>query len=166
VLTGDETVDAKLRVQHAYGTAPSMHLGKALLDLVAQPKKAGEACLVVCDRLSSGLPDRPSDEKLHTINLIQQLLLYAKLQVRHSLSHFVVCVVCVVCVAQCAESKWSAYSLFDRPMPPVASRSATRSCPTSNCSRYLLLFIILILLIFLFFMYIIFIVYVFIVIIS
>lgn len=86
VLTGDETVDAQLRAKHAYGSAPSMHLGKALLDLVGESKKAGEACLVVCDRLSSGLPDRPSDEKLHTINLIQQLLLYAKLQVPHVLS--------------------------------------------------------------------------------
>lgn len=86
VLTGDEAMDTQLRKKHSYGSAPSMHLGKALLDLVGEPKKAGEACLVVCDRLSSGLPDRPSDEKLHTINLIQQLILYAKLQVWLSFS--------------------------------------------------------------------------------
>jgi len=84
VLTGDEATDARLRAKHAYGSAPSMHLGKALLDLVVESKKAGNACLVVCDRLSRGLPERPSDEKLYTINLIQQLLLYAKFRVLYS----------------------------------------------------------------------------------
>ncbi len=36
--------------------------------------------LVVCDKLSASLVECGSDDKLHAINLIEQLLMYAKMQ--------------------------------------------------------------------------------------
>jgi len=80
VLTGDTQNDRKLRKMHKYVSAPSINLGKNLLNLVSSTRKAGETCLMLCDKLSSSLLPGQSNENAHTINLIQELLRYAKLQ--------------------------------------------------------------------------------------
>ncbi len=43
ILTGDEAADEVMRREHCYVAAPSMNLGKALLDLLTDPRLAGEA---------------------------------------------------------------------------------------------------------------------------
>ncbi|KAL6058640.1 Nuclear pore complex protein Nup85 [Balamuthia mandrillaris] len=80
VLTGDFSTDADLRTRHAYINAPSVNLGQSLLDLISEARKAAETCLELCDDLSSHLSRFGSNENLHSIGLIQQLLLYAKLK--------------------------------------------------------------------------------------
>eukprot|EP01087_Luapelamoeba_hula_P024804 TRINITY_DN9571_c0_g1_i1.p1 TRINITY_DN9571_c0_g1~~TRINITY_DN9571_c0_g1_i1.p1 ORF type:complete len:900 (+),score=149.53 TRINITY_DN9571_c0_g1_i1:278-2701(+) len=80
LLTGDADNDNAKRQAHRYVSAPSINLAKSLLDLLSDPRAAGDTCLAICDTLSTSLDPSGSDTNLHSINLIQQLLLYAKLQ--------------------------------------------------------------------------------------
>eukprot|EP01088_Endostelium_zonatum_P017284 TRINITY_DN5017_c0_g1_i1.p1 TRINITY_DN5017_c0_g1~~TRINITY_DN5017_c0_g1_i1.p1 ORF type:complete len:2070 (+),score=517.04 TRINITY_DN5017_c0_g1_i1:625-6210(+) len=80
MLTGDEITDTELRNSHYYPSAPNINLGKSLLDLLGNPRLAGKTALDLCDILSAHLRPFGSDENLHSVNLIQQLVLYAKLQ--------------------------------------------------------------------------------------
>jgi len=78
LLNGDPQHDRRIRQNHYYPTAPSINLSKALLDLCGDAFKAGEACLMTCDELSQRLSG--NEDHLIVINLIKQLLTYAKLQ--------------------------------------------------------------------------------------
>ncbi len=80
VLTGDEIQDMATRRGHAFKGAPSINLSTALLDLCSTPRFAARACLDICSHLSSLLSSTPSSGLLLLLNLVKQLLFYAKLQ--------------------------------------------------------------------------------------
>jgi hypothetical protein len=80
VLTGNEIEDMATRRGHFYRKAPSVNLSTAILDLCSSPRYAGRACLDICSHLSSLLSSTPSSGLLLLLNLIKQLLFYAKLQ--------------------------------------------------------------------------------------
>lgn len=81
MLTGsDATADAALRREHFFASAPSVNLATALLDLCAHRRAAARACLDVCHQLSAWLSAALVAQHLLVLNLIKQLLFYAKLQ--------------------------------------------------------------------------------------
>ena len=53
-LTGNPSIDQKLRSEHIYDEAPSVSLWCKFLDMIADhdPKLAGEVCLDICDKVS------------------------------------------------------------------------------------------------------------------
>jgi uncharacterized membrane protein YgcG len=79
-LTGNEVEDMAARRSHFYRKAPSINLSTALLDLCSCPRHAARACLDICSHLSSLLSSTPSSGLLLLLNLVKQLLFYAKLQ--------------------------------------------------------------------------------------
>jgi len=78
-LNGDPDHDTRLRDSFVYPGVPSIDLSKQLLTLCSTPHRAGQACLSLCDKLSTkiSLPDPDIDVDL-VINIIQQLLFHAK----------------------------------------------------------------------------------------
>ena len=79
-LTGNEVEDMATRRSHFYRKAPSINLSTAILDLCSCPRHAGRAALDICSHLSSLLSSTPSSGLLLLLNLVKQLLFYAKLQ--------------------------------------------------------------------------------------
>jgi zinc finger FYVE domain-containing protein 26 len=78
LLNGEPQHDKRVRQSHSYVGAPSINLCKVLFDLCGDGKKAGDACLTLCDDLSQRLAG--NEDHLFVINLIKQLLTYAKFQ--------------------------------------------------------------------------------------
>ncbi|EGG14850.1 hypothetical protein DFA_10723 [Cavenderia fasciculata] len=83
VLNGQDTVqDEKTRHEHFFVRSPSISLAKSLFDLCESKKKVYQTSLELYNYLSSRLQTTAtySDDNLLIINMIQQLLLYTKLQ--------------------------------------------------------------------------------------
>ncbi len=87
ILSGDTATDNALREEHCYPSAPSISLTKSLLGLCSDGQKAGETCISICYLLSQALVSSDmagKTDNLLIINMIQELLLYAKLQFLNS----------------------------------------------------------------------------------
>jgi zinc finger FYVE domain-containing protein 26 len=81
VLRGlDPVKDMALRRRHSFKSAPSINLSTALLDLCSGARVAARACLDISLHLTSLLATSPSSSHLLLVNLVKQLLFYAKLQ--------------------------------------------------------------------------------------
>ncbi|GAM26377.1 hypothetical protein SAMD00019534_095520 [Acytostelium subglobosum LB1] len=81
LLTGHDSVkDEKTRHNHFFVRSPSISLAKSLFDLCESKKKVYNTCLDLYNYLSTILSSSYSDDNLLIINLIQQLLMYTKLQ--------------------------------------------------------------------------------------
>ncbi|KAF2070635.1 hypothetical protein CYY_008045 [Polysphondylium violaceum] len=81
VLTGTDPVkDEKTRHNHFFIRSPSISLAKSLFDLCESKKKVYTTSIELYSYLSQLLSSSYSDDNLLIINLIQQLLMYTKLQ--------------------------------------------------------------------------------------
>ncbi len=100
VLTGGEA-DEATRSQHRFASVPSINLATALLDLGRCRRSAARTCLDVCHELSAHLSSTAVTQHLLIVNLIKQLLFYAKLQFTRQLSEPP-----VVAEAVAAPSEW------------------------------------------------------------
>jgi hypothetical protein len=85
ILTSDESHNEQVRNQHSFPSAPSINLTKALLELTNNCKRAGETCITLADEVStlitqSDFKSENKTDNLLVINIIQELLLYAKIQ--------------------------------------------------------------------------------------
>ena len=82
ILTLDETTNEQLRIQHYFPSSPSINLTKSLLELTNNYKRAGETCIIIADELSTLVTDVKGEktDNLLVLTIIQELLLYAKIQ--------------------------------------------------------------------------------------
>eukprot|EP01125_Pyxidicula_operculata_P020500 TRINITY_DN7594_c0_g1_i1.p1 TRINITY_DN7594_c0_g1~~TRINITY_DN7594_c0_g1_i1.p1 ORF type:complete len:2393 (+),score=520.52 TRINITY_DN7594_c0_g1_i1:11-7189(+) len=72
--------ELETRAKHQFRNVPRHQLATDLLDFCEDSHLAGQTCLSLCDRLSEEINQHIKGNRLFIVNIIQQLLFYAKLR--------------------------------------------------------------------------------------